>query len=355
MKKIVAILLTLLMVLSFAACSAKSGDDAEAGTADKEYNVGILIYDFANDYMSYVRAGMALKFDELGVNYEIVDGKGDQATQNDQMDTLIAKGVDLIIWAPMETEANQTLIDKCKAADIPCIINNKPPTTEGVMESYDTCWYVGVSTKQPGVCQAEMIVEDWNNNPEMDKNGDGILQYVFLLGQKGHQNAEDRYTGMNEVFDAQGIKREELDLQEAGWNTANAKDVTDAWLMKYGDSIEAIISNNDAMALGAIEACKAVGYFGDDDTLQMPIYGVNALQSALPEVVAGTLKGTVMTDMITEGKVCAQLAYNVLTGAELLTGIDYPMTSDKKIFVDGIAIRADNVSVAEDMYAAVAK
>lgn len=364
-KKITILLLVAIMLFSVTACApttpspegpTDSSPPVETEPGDTtppegKFKVGVLIYDFANDYMSYVRHGMKQRADELDFEIEIVDGRGDQSTQIDQLETLISKKVDLIMCAVMETEANQTVVDKCKEAGIPLILNNKKPT-EDVILSYDQAYYVGVATKQPGVAQAEMIVEDWKNNPEMDKNGDGVLQYVFLLGQKGHVNAEDRYAGMIEVFDKHDFKREELDFQEANWNTAEAKDITDAWLMKHNDNIEVIISNNDAMALGAIEACKAVGYFGSDASLKMPIYGVNALEVALQALRDGTLSGTVLTDMILEGRTCSQLAYNILTGADPFNEIPFESEEARSVLVYGSPVRLGNIEDAEAMYAA---
>lgn len=368
MKKFTICILTILVIL-LSACSQPAAQQPAAAPSDntesakepvanppadeskkdpKDISIGILVYSFANDYLSYVRQGMNEKAKELGVNIEIVDANNNQAKQNDQADMLITKGVDALIVALEETEAAQTMIDKCKDAGIPIILVNKKPTQE-VLDSYDKCWYVGASTQQPGECQAELVIEDWKANPAMDKNKDGILQYVLLLGLKGHVNAEARVTGMNLVFDNNDFKREELDMQEGKWDTTKAKDLTDAWLMKYGDSIEAIISNNDAMALGAIEACKAQGYFGDDKTKVMPIYGINAIEAGVEALKNGELMGTVLSDMISEGKITVQVAYNVLNGKEAFDGITFDI-QDKAVYIPGIPIRMDNIELAESMY-----
>ena len=364
MKKYLSLLLVLLLAFGLVGCGSPKASETPVATeapaateapteapaaneesAESNYLVGSLIYAFANDYMSYVRKGISEEAERRGITSEIVDGNNDQAKQLDQADTLITKGANALIVAAEETEACQTFVDKSKAADIPLILVNKKPAQE-VIDSYDKCWYVGAATQQPGECQAEMIVEDWAKHPEWDKNGDGILQYVLILGLKGHVNAEARVVGMNLVFDREDFKREELDMQEGKWDTTTAKDLTDAWMMKFGDKIEMIISNNDAMALGAIESMTANGYTGEK---AIPVYGINAIEAGLQALRDGTMMGTVMSDMISEGAVCVQVADNVLNGKDPYEGISYDVV-DKSIAIYGLPIRLENIADAEFMY-----
>ena len=350
MKRLTALTLAMIIALSLVGGGSQIIITPAAASVTTEqpgddFLVGVLIYAFANEYMSYVRRGIQEGAAELGITVEIVDAGMDQARQIDQADTLISKGVDAMIIAPVESAACQTFIDKCVDAGVPVVLLNPKPEQD-VIDSYDLCWYVGAATQQPGEAQAEMILEDWNADPGMDKNGDDVLQYVLLHGMRGHANAEARIRGVYRIFDEAGLQYEELDVQEAGWDTTRAKDITDAWLMRYGDRIEVIISNNDAMALGAIESLKAEGFTGDR---AIPVYGINAIEAGLEALREGTLMGTVMSDTISEGKVSVRILHNVLTGKDTFDGIDYEIT-DKAVAIYGLPIRLDNIELAEAMY-----
>ncbi|MEG2394983.1 MAG: substrate-binding domain-containing protein, partial [Ruthenibacterium sp.] len=306
MKKLLTLILCAVMALSFAACGAGAASTApvtsaaSASTSEKAEELptfGVIIFDYANDYCYHVRNGMT-KASEGIATLEMVDSQNDQAKQTDQVDTLINKGVSGLLIAIVDPEAAPTIIDKCRAADIPVIFVNRRPDLEAIA-SYEKCWYVGAATAQPGEAQAQMVLDDWAAHPEFDKNKDGVMQYIVVKGENGHANAEARCTGIEKIFDAANFKRELLDMQPGGWNAAAAKNLMETWYGKFGNEIECILSNNDAMALGIIEALKAEGYFTGDKG--MPIYGINAIPEGLDALEDKTLMGTVMSDMISEG------------------------------------------------------
>ena len=334
-KKMMFLMLTAILAIGVA-----------AGAGEKIPTFGVVIFDYANDYCFHVRTGM-IKAAEGIAKLELVDSQNDQAKQNDQVDTLINKGVDGMLVAIVDPEAAPTIIDKCRDADIPVVFVNRRPELD-VIASYDKCWYVGAATAQPGEAQAEMVIEDWKNHPEFDKNKDGVLQYIICKGENGHANAEARCQGIERVFEAAGFKRQLLDMQVGMWNAAMGRQLMETWYGKFGDEIEAVLSNNDAMALGIIEALKGEGYFTGDKF--MPIYGVNAIPEGLDALEEGTLMGTVMSDMISEGACTFRLAYNHVMDKDLMEGVDYDMDANKCVAILGIPIRKENIEEARAMY-----
>lgn len=345
MKKRYVARVAAMLMAGLTALGSVAGAESET-----EKNIGVLIFDYSNDYISYVRKGLEAAATEAGVTFQTSDAANDQPKQTEQVDTVLSKGVDGLCIALVESTAAETMIEKVKDSNLPIVFVNKQPTAE-VLNSYDNCWFVGCATKMPGVQEMEMVLEDFANDPSMDKNGDGKLQYVVIKGENGHENSEQRLIGMQEVIDASDIECEQLDLQVASWNTQKAKDIMDAWISKYGDEIEAVVSQNDAMALGAIESLKAVGYFGDGGK-SMAVYGINCIQTGLEAMEEGTLKGSVMTDMISEGSVSFQVIQNAMNGVEDITeGIDAEYEEDNKCFrVPTIPIRLDNIDTAWAMY-----
>lgn len=314
--------------------------------AGEQPTFGVVIFDYANDYCYHVRQGMIKAADGIA-KLELVDSQNDQAKQTDQVDTLINKGVDGMLVAIVDPEAAPTIIAKCEAAGIPVVFVNRRPELDAIA-SYDKCWYVGAATAQPGEAQAEMVINDWKNNPQFDKNGDGVMQYLLMKGENGHANAEARCQGIEEVFNKNNFQRQLLDMQVGMWNAATAKNLTETWYGKFGDEIECIMSNNDAMALGIIETLKAEGYFQGGKVI--PIYGVNAIPEGLDALEDGTLMGTVMSDMVSEGVCTFRLAYNHVMKKPIMEGVDYEMDNNKCVAIYGLPIRVENIATARAMY-----
>ncbi len=367
-KRIVALLLVLVLAIGvLAACGGSKTPETKApetqateapadkteapateapateAPADQKFHIGVLIFDYSNDYINYVRKGLEAAADAAGVTYQDANAENNQPTMNDQMDQIYAKGVDGFCIAPVESGAAAALIDKVKADNVPIAFVNKQPTPE-VLNSYDNCYFVGCATKLPGVQEFQMIEEDWKKDPTMDKNGDGKIQYVVIKGENGHENSEQRIIGMNEVIEASDLEWDQLDLQVCGWNTAKAKDQMDAWISRYGDQIEVVASQNDAMALGAIEALRGAG-------MVLPVYGINCLQSALEAMEKGDLRGSVKTDMLLEGATTFQVLYNMLRGVDKMTDVTAEYEEDTKCFrVPTVPVRLENIDEGWEMY-----
>lgn len=353
-KKVIALLLVFVLALaSLAGCSKPTGGDESkpaGGDDGAQKNIGVLIFDYANDYISYVRKGLEAAADKAGIAYQTSDGANDQPKQTEQVDTVLSKGVDGLCIALVESTAAETMIEKVRKDNIPIAFVNKQPTAE-VLNSYENCWFVGCATKMPGVQEMQMVLEDFKADPTMDKNGDGKLQFVVIKGENGHENSEQRLIGMNEVIADSDIECEMLELQVAGWNTQKAKDIMDAWISKYGDQIEAVVSQNDAMALGAIEALRAQGYF-EEGGKTIAVYGINCIQTGLEAMEKGYLRGSVMTDMLKEGAVTLKVIENAMNGVEDITkDVDAVYEKDNKCFrVDTVPVRLENIDEAWAMY-----
>ena len=127
----------------------------------------------------------------------------------------------------------------------------------------------------------------------LDKNGDGILQYVMLEGEPGHQDALLRTEYSVKTLMTAGVTTEKLDNYNADWQRGLATVRMQQWLETFGDEIEVVFANNDDMALGAIDACLEAGMTQEE----MPfIVGVDATPPALEALAEGTLQGTVRND-----------------------------------------------------------
>ena len=215
MKKLLALLLAFTLVFSLVACgstqSTGGGDDA------KIPKIGVTIYKFDDNFMSFVRRSIE-KNAEGKAELILNDSQNNQANQNDQIDMMISKGVKALAINLVDPQAAQTIISKAKEADMPVVFFNKEPSAEA-LASYDKAWYVGTASEEAGIIQGKMIADTWKANSAWDKNGDGKIQYVLLKGEPGHPDAEARTKFAVEEVKNAGIDVEELELQTGMWDS----------------------------------------------------------------------------------------------------------------------------------------
>ncbi len=339
----VLLLCVLLVFLTSGMVFAQGGSEADSKALPK---IGTTIYKFDDNYMSFVRKA----YEATGVGKAeilLADSMNDQSKQNDQIDTYINKGVKALAVNLVDPAAAGTIIEKARAAKLPVIFFNKEPATNEIM-SYDKCWYVGITSAEFGILQGEMIAQYWNSNADADRNGDGVLQYVMLKGEPGHRDAELRTTEPIRVLKEKGIKVEQLELQTGMWDTSKGKDLMETWLAKHGDAIECVIANNDAMALGAVEALKAAGYFTGEK--YMPVVGVDGLPEAVDLIKKGQMLGTVLNDPKALGVATFDLAFNVAQGKDPLEGTSWVFGEIKDVRVAAEIITEANLDKAIAAY-----
>ena len=253
----------------------------------------------------------------------------------------------------VDITAAPTIIDKAKeAGNVPVIFYNKDADKK-VMESYDKVYFVGSTGVDYGASiEGQMVVEAWKKNPKLDKNGDGKIQIVYLMGDPGHTAAKPRADYAKKAIKDAGLDYEVLAEDTGMWVTANAKDKMDAWISKYGDKIEFIIAANDAMALGALTAIEAADFNtkGTDSEKYIPVIGIDALPEMLSKIKSGEVIGSVLQDARTQGEVIVKMAQNLASGKDPLDGMNFKFDEGKAVRIPYKAINSDNLSEAEDTY-----
>jgi len=155
--------------------------------------------------------------------------------------------------------------------------------------------------------------------------------------QPGHPDAEARTKYVIEQLNAKGIPTEQLFIDTGMWDAAMAKDKVDAWLSSSkANEIEMIISNNDGMALGALEATKAHGK-------KLPIFGVDALPEVLQLIKKGEIAGTVLNDGVNQGKAVVQLSANLANGKAATEGTKWKL-ENRVVRIPYVGVDKDNLS-----------
>ena len=286
MKKIIALLLAVMMVLAMAACAAKTTDtpapaetdnktDAVQDTATEaaadgktELNIGVLVWKYSDTYGSSVRVAMDKYAKEIGaekgltINLEMQDGNDDQATQNNQADVMFAAGKDHIIINLCDTSAGQYLVDLAKQYNVPISFYNKEPVDSTIVTGSNSI-FVGTKPEEAGIMQGEILADLYAANPEkVDKNGDGKVATLEFEGEINNPEAIARTEYSLSTAIEKGVPCEMMtENQVANWDTAKAQEMMTAQIASLGvENIEVVFCNNDDMAIGVIAALNEVGY-----------------------------------------------------------------------------------------------
>ncbi len=356
MKQILAVVLAAALVLGLSACGGNSGDSA--------YHVSVFYYTYSDTYISSVRTALDKQLTDAGIQFQNYDGNGNQTTQNEQIDTAISRGTDMLvvnIVTSGSVDASQTIVDKAKAANIPVVFFNRAvedDSTEGqVLGSYDKCAFVGTDAPEAGHMQGKMIGDYVVKNFDaIDLNGDGKISYAMFMGQLG--NAEAIYRTQYGVEDANAVLKEagKSDLvyfdasnkdhyqvdQDGTWSATAANNYMTTNLSQYneanGNMIELVICNNDGMAEGAISALNDRGYnLGTGKGGKtIPVFGVDATDSAKQLIADGKMTGTIKQDADGMASGLLHLIKNMSEGKDIMADTDSFNISEKvsnKIFI----------------------
>ena len=266
------------------------------GQKEKKVKVGISMALFADNFLTYLREAMedyADGVEDLEVFSE--DAKGDVGRQLGQVENFIAQGYDAIIVNPADTEATSQITKKCQEAGIPIVYVNRAPE-DGLPEG---TYYVGSDEVVAGREQAKVLA---------DKMG-GKGNVVIMLGELAHSGTKGRTKGVKEILSGYpDIKI--IAEQTALFQRDKGLDLMSNWLLA-GLEIDAVASNNDEMAIGAIMALKNSGKVPNKDVF---VGGVDATPDALDFIEKGELTVSVFQNAKGQGRGAIDVAYKVVKG-----------------------------------------
>ena len=330
MKKLISLLLVLAMALTLVACGGGKTEETQAAAPAETqaaaepaaevttYDVGVAIYQYNDNFMTLYRQEIeayfkTLETDTVKYNITMADGKNDMGEQTAQIETFIAQGMDVIILNLVQTSSAEVLIDKIVAADIPLVLINREPLGEtdesyaGILDNAEVC-YVGADARQSGTYQGEIIAELPDNG---DVNGNGKIDYVMIEGDPENVDAQYRTEFSIKALVDAGLEVNCLVDNVGNWDQTKGQEIAAAALAQYGDEIDVIFCNNDAMALGAAAAIEAAGRVVGEDIY---LVGVDALDECQEMVANGTMTGTVLNDHIGQSHTAVDVAVKLLNG-----------------------------------------
>ncbi len=279
------------------ACMLLSGCWAGAAPEKKHaIRIGVSLYRADDTFIGNIRSELEKKAKEyeqetgIKVTLDIQDAKGNQYVQNKQVERFISLGCDTLCVNPVDRTTSSGIIDAAAAADIPVVFFNRQPVEED-MDRWDRLYYVGADAKESAVLEAEIVADQYEKDPaSLDKNGDGVISYVLLEGESNHQDSLIRTEWSVQTLKDRGVPIEKITGGIANWERSQASALMEQWLELYPDTIELVLSNNDDMALGAIDALDRAG------GKKISVVGIDGTTQGQDAVQSGKMLGTVSSD-----------------------------------------------------------
>ena len=311
-RKIFVLVLAVAMIVSLMGCGSSNKK------TNKTMRVGVVTYTsddpFINAMVEKVKSQLkTMETTNMNVIVSVRSGDNDQREQDEIVDEMIDAGCDVLCVNLVDRTAPANIIKSARQSDIPVIFFNREPVRDDLMQ-WEKLYYVGCDAKESGDMQGEIAANYIKKHGEVDRNGDGKIQYVLLEGEAGHQDAISRTDCSVKTIMECGVELEKLSYQFADWNRGQAENRMTQLISQYGSQIELVISNNDEMALGAVEAYNNSSISRDKWPV---IFGIDGLDDALQAIKQGNMQGTVYNDKEAQAGEIARLAVDLFKGNRL--------------------------------------
>lgn len=317
-KLLIAVVATVATTLSLAGCGA---GDPTAGS--DTITIGVTVYDMSS-FITQGKEGMEAYAAANDIELQWTSAGGDVSTQANQMDQFVNAGVDAIIIVPVQADSLQPQVAAAKAADIPVIAVNTSLTGTEVTAS------VQPDDVAAGAQEADQMMQALG----------GAGNVVVLEGPLGSSPQLDRGEGIDSVL-AKNPGITVLAQETANWSRDEAVNQMSNWISAFGADIDGVISQNDDMALGAIQALREAGIEG------VPVVGIDGIEDGLRAVEAGDLIGT----SLQHGTV--ELATGLAVAAKIVRGEDVdknPIYVMPPVTADNVADVLKNVVTERDAF-----
>ncbi|HEY9575293.1 MAG TPA: substrate-binding domain-containing protein [Lachnospiraceae bacterium] len=277
---------------------------------NKGITIGFSSKDNSDQFVKQIADAAQKEADELGIKLIMNDAGGDVNRQINDVETLIAQGVDAIVVIPQSVEGSAPVVSMCNEAGIPIIVDN------GDIQDKNYTGFVGCTDQESGEILGQWFVD----NLEKESN------VCILEGPMGQSGQVGRYAGFEKVGVMDNFNV--LACQTANWKRDEAMSLVEDWLTTYGDKLDAIICENDDMAIGAMSACEAAG------RTDIIIGGVDGLDEAVSAVKAGKQGISVLQDSDGQGKIGVDVAVLAARGEAVPYDTRIPFKAITKENVD---------------------
>jgi inositol transport system substrate-binding protein len=266
--------------------------------------IGVSMALIDDNFLTVLRNGMIAQAKGMsGVELQVEDAQNDVAKQLDQIKNFAASGVDAIIVNPVDTSATQAMSDAAAGAGIPLVYVNRQPINVDTLP--DNQAFVASNEVDSGTLETIEVCRLLKEAGKTEAN------VYIMMGELSNQAAVQRTADIHDVMAAGKceVTLNIIDEQTANWSCDQAQNLMTNWL-STNTAFDAVISNNDEMAIGAIQAMKAAGI----DMASVIVGGVDATQDALAAMQAGELDVTVFQNAAAQGSGAIDAAAKLAAG-----------------------------------------
>lgn len=324
MKKVLAALLVGTVLLtgcgsdgsSTATSDAQTTQDTEQATSDTadsgaKPKVLMTISNQQNEFIVGMGESFLSVGKELGYDAQLMDANLDPTTQISQIETAISQGAVAIFVEPCSADGLTTGLQQAKDAGIPVFtIHNGVSSTDLITSA------IRVDVKQGGALKMEQVIKDIGGSGDI----------AIMTGTLGQDTTNQICAGYDEVL----AEHPEVNVVFEGagnWGAADAAPLAENWLAS-GKNIDAIVCNNDGMALGVLPVLKDAGKVGE-----IKLYGLDATSEGLKAVKAGEMAATIFVDADAEIRAAYDMVGTILDGG----------TVDSEYVVPAVLVTQENV------------
>ena len=283
--------------------------------------IGVAMTSFDNPFLTILLEGIKSGARKDGAELILEDAQLDVARQQNQVQNFIANGVDAIIVNAVDGAATPAMTQLATQSGVPLVYVNHPPIDHEALPEGTS--FVGSDEVESGTMQTR----------EVCKMLGGKGNVLVLMGPLENEASAVRTRDIEQVIatpDCSGMTI--VDRQVGNWNRTQGADITTTW-RSSGVGFDAIISNNDEMAIGAIQALKAGGV----DMAKVVVAGIDATPDGLTAMKAGDLDVTVYQNATRQGEVAVQTAIALSRGEP----------AERNIWVPFEPVTPDNLSQYE--------
>ena len=267
-----------------------------APLASHAQKIGVTMVDYNDTFRTLLRNGISEAAKKAGATVQFEDGKSDVGTQLNEIQNMIAQHVDAIIVQAVDTDTTPKITRLASDAKIPLVyVNLKPSDFDRLPQGVTV---VASDEKVGGTLETQQVC----------KLLGGKGNVLVLMGDLVHEAARTRTQAVETVAttkECSGLKI--VDKREAKWSRTNAQDITTNWLTA-GTKFDAIIANNDEMAIGAINALKSTRHWSPT----LVVAGIDATPDAMASMKAGELKVTVFQNASAQGQGAVEAALKLV-------------------------------------------
>ncbi|MCP1101566.1 inositol transport system substrate-binding protein [Aequitasia blattaphilus] len=342
-KSILGLLLVVVMCagLLLGCSNGKSkteSTDSDGGDSSKDINV-TLILSARDEFNSIMSREAEATAKETGVNFTVQDATNDAAKQIQFVETARNNGDPVVIVYLVDPSTAGEIVEK--AGDMKVVFVNRYPTDDSVIKDNDNVVYVGSNESQGGEQQGEALANFFN------EKGQKEIKYVLIQGILGNDSVIKRTEACLAKLEAEGIKATEATAPIAcDWDRAKAIDKFSP-IVSANTEFDCVISNNDAMAIGAVEVLKN----NNIDPKEVPVVGLDGTPDGVKAVQNEELLMTTLQDAKGQGKGIIMATINLVEGNPINDGTDYELDeSGKVVWIAFEAIYKDNAEDFVDYY-----